>query len=129
MPECWLIRWYFIVLFWTVELTFNQGNLKLTHQGYFFGLRFSVLFCGCLQVGMEFFKFYLIFKFFTNECTSLLEIYWVFKKWLFLQIMQYFLTWLHVLAMSRTCFRVNPHSVAAWMSRNSLLKTGAKSEV
>ena len=25
-------------------------------------------------------------------------------------------------------FRVNPHSIVAWMSRNSLLETGAKSE-
>ena len=31
--------------------------------------------------------------------------------------------------MSRTCFRVNLHSIVAWMSRNSLLKTGAISEV
>ena len=30
--------------------------------------------------------------------------------------------------MSHTCFRVNPHSIVAWMSRNSLLKAGAKSE-
>ena len=27
-----------------------------------------------------------------------------------------------------TCFRVNPHSIVAWMSRNSLLKAGTKSE-
>ena len=31
--------------------------------------------------------------------------------------------------MSRTRFRVNPHSIVAWMSRNSLLEAGAKSEV
>ena len=31
--------------------------------------------------------------------------------------------------MSRTRFRVNPHSIVALMSRNSLLKAGAKSEV
>ena len=36
---------------------------------------------------------------------------------------------LYVLIMSHTHFRVNPHSIVAWMSRNSLLKTGAKSEV
>ena len=29
--------------------------------------------------------------------------------------------WLYVLTMSRTHFRVNPYSVVAWMSRNSLL--------
>ena len=39
------------------------------------------------------------------------------------------LLWLYVLIMSRTRFRVNPHSVVAWMSRNSLLEAGAKSEV
>ena len=30
--------------------------------------------------------------------------------------------------MSRTLFRVNPRSIVAWMSRNSLLEAGAKSE-
>ena len=30
--------------------------------------------------------------------------------------------WLYVLVMSRTRFRVNPHSIAAWMSRNSLFE-------
>ena len=39
------------------------------------------------------------------------------------------LYWLYVLAMSRTRLRVNPHSIVAWMSRNSLLEAGAKSEV
>ena len=37
--------------------------------------------------------------------------------------------WLNVLVMSLTDFRVNPHSVFAWMSRNSLLEADAKSEV
>ena len=37
--------------------------------------------------------------------------------------------WLCILVMSRTHFRVNPHSIFAWMSRNSFLKTGAISEV
>ena len=37
--------------------------------------------------------------------------------------------WLYILIMSRTRFRVNPHSIVAWISRNSLLETGAKSEV
>ena len=36
--------------------------------------------------------------------------------------------WLYVLIMSRTHFRVNPHSIVAWMSRNSLLEAGAKSK-
>ena len=36
--------------------------------------------------------------------------------------------WLYVFIMSRTRFRVNPHSIVAWMSRNSLLEAGAKSE-
>ena len=35
---------------------------------------------------------------------------------------------LYVLVMSRTRFRVNPHSIVAWMSRNSLLEAGVKSE-
>ena len=36
--------------------------------------------------------------------------------------------WLYLI-MSRTSFRVNPRSIVAWMSRNSLLEAGAKSEV
>ena len=38
-------------------------------------------------------------------------------------------TWLYVLIMSCTRFRVIPHSIVAWMSRNSLLEIGVKSEV
>ena len=30
--------------------------------------------------------------------------------------------------MSRTCFKVNPHSIVSWMSRSSFLEAGAKSE-
>ena len=37
--------------------------------------------------------------------------------------------WQYVLVMSRTRLSVNPHSIVAWMSRNSLLKADAKSEV
>ena len=36
---------------------------------------------------------------------------------------------LYVLIMSGTGFRVNPHSILTWISSNSLLKTGPKSEV
>ena len=36
--------------------------------------------------------------------------------------------WLYVLVMSRTHFRVNPHSIFAWMSRDSLLETSVISE-
>ena len=32
---------------------------------------------------------------------------------------------LYVIIMSRTRFRVNPHSIVTWMSRNALLETGA----
>ena len=39
------------------------------------------------------------------------------------------INWLYVLIMSRRRFRENPHSIVAWMSRNSLLKTGTKFEV
>ena len=37
--------------------------------------------------------------------------------------------WLCVLLMSHTRFRVNLHSVDVWMSRNTLLETGAISKV
>ena len=36
--------------------------------------------------------------------------------------------WLYELIISRTRFKVNPHSVVAWMSGNYLLEAGAKSE-
>ena len=36
---------------------------------------------------------------------------------------------LYVLVMSHRRFRVNPHTIVAWVSRNSLLEAGAKSEV
>ena len=36
---------------------------------------------------------------------------------------------LYVLIMSFMRFRVNPHSIVAWMSRDILLEAGAKSEV
>ena len=35
----------------------------------------------------------------------------------------------YVIIKSRTRFSVNLHAVVVWMSRNSLLETGAKSEV
>ena len=34
--------------------------------------------------------------------------------------------WLYVLVVSRTRFRVNPHSIVAWMPKNSLLEAGAR---
>ena len=46
--------------------------------------------------------------------------------WLYCQLLW---LWLYVFIMSCMRFRVNPHSVVAWMSRNSLLETGAKSEI
>ena len=36
---------------------------------------------------------------------------------------------LYALVMSRTGFRVNPHSIVAWMSRNALLEAGVTPEV
>ena len=37
--------------------------------------------------------------------------------------------WLHVLIMLHMCFKVNPHSIVAWISRNSLLDGSAISEL
>ena len=37
--------------------------------------------------------------------------------------------WLYILITSRPYFRVNSHSIVVQMSRNSLLETGAISEV
>ena len=36
---------------------------------------------------------------------------------------------MYILGMSRTHFRVDPHSIFAWISRNSLLQTGTISKV
>ena len=36
---------------------------------------------------------------------------------------RHFVEWLYVLVMSRTRFRVNPHSVVGWISRNSLFES------
>ena len=38
------------------------------------------------------------------------------------------INWLYVLVMLRTRFRVNPHSIVTWMSRNSLFEAALKSE-
>ena len=46
-----------------------------------------------------------------------------------IKVATYIINWLYVLVMSRTRFRVNPHSILAWKSNNSLLETGAKPEV
>ena len=43
-------------------------------------------------------------------------------------ILNIIVIWLYVPVMSCTRLRVNPHSIVAWMSRNSLLEAGAKSE-
>ena len=40
-----------------------------------------------------------------------------------------FTVWPYVIFMSRTRFRMNPHSIVAWLSRNSMLEAGRKSEV
>ena len=48
-------------------------------------------------------KFFIIFRFFSLKYKSY--------------------NWLYVLIMSRAGVRVNPHSIVAWMSRNSLLET------
>ena len=56
-----------------------------------------------------------------NDNTEFLEnLMQGFKKAIF---------WLYVLIMSCTCFRVNPQSIVAWMSGNSLFEAVAKSEV
>ena len=44
-------------------------------------------------------------------------------------VLQIVIMQLYCLVMSLTRFRVNPHSIVSWMSRNSLLEAGAKSEV
>ena len=64
---------------------------------------------------------------FHNELTFLQDIFW--KNVYSMSLIDKCFKTLYVLVMSRTCFRVNLHSIVAWMSRNSLLEAGAKSEV
>ena len=49
-------------------------------------------------------------------------------KWLMIELCCEYLPvrciWLHILIMSRTLFKVNPHLIFAWMWRSSLLETG-----
>ena len=37
--------------------------------------------------------------------------------------------WMYVFVVSRTRFKVNAHPIVAWMSKNSFLEAGAKSEI
>ena len=64
---------------------------------------------------------------FHNELTFLQDIFW--KNVYSMSLIDKCFKTLYVLVMSCTCFRVNLHSIVAWMSRNSLLEAGAKSEV
>ena len=50
-------------------------------------------------------------------------------RWLSCFLSNYIYSVFDCTFMSRMCFRVNPHSIVVWMSRNSLLKAGAKFEV
>ena len=40
-----------------------------------------------------------------------------------ISVLQYLLVYLYVIIMSRMCFKVNLHSLVAWMSWNSLLES------
>ena len=51
------------------------------------------------------------------------------KFYLFCDYLSVRCIWLFVLIMSRTHFRVDPYSIVAWISRNSLLKADTISEV
>ena len=48
------------------------------------------------------------------------------NDWAALWVLSVRCTLLYVLVVSRTRFRVNSHSIVAWMSRNSLLEAGAE---
>ena len=55
--------------------------------------------------------------------------YWVITTALSCEYLSVYCIWLYVIVLSRTIFRVNLHSILAWISRNSLHKAGAISEV
>ena len=57
----------------------------------------------------------------TYHLKVLFKVEWKYK----LSICEKVNFWPYFLIMSRMCFRVNPHSIVTWLSRNSLLKIGA----
>ena len=64
---------------------------------------------------------YLVGKWILNHLVKLIE--------LFCEYLSVWCIWLYVIIMSRTRFRVNLHSTVAWMSRQSLIETGAISGI
>ena len=82
---------------------------------FFLICNFDVLYFWCDSY-LKFCQFWFFFTFSLNAICSFVDIPNVD-------------IWQYVLVMSGTRFRVKPHSIVAWMSRNSLLKAGAKSEV
>ena len=67
--------------------------------------------------------------FFTGGCNFTKKINWNLKYLMTKKVYKQKYFWLYLFVMLRKHFRVNPHSVVVWMSRNFLLETGAKSEV
>ena len=65
--------------------------------------------------------------YFINE-QSPIKLNWP-NDWALLWVLILCCIWLYFIIMSLTCFIVNPHSIFAWTSRNSLLRAGSKSEV
>ena len=64
--------------------------------------------------------------YFINE-QSPIKLNWP-NDWALLWVLILRCIWLYFIIMSLTCFIVNPHSIFAWTSRNSLLRAGSKSE-
>ena len=79
-------------------------------------------------------EFFVITNLFTTKGKLIVKYEWIYigeiwSKWICNYHYLQTLSTMTVFIMSRTHFRMNPHSIFAWMSRNSLLKAGAKSEV
>ena len=123
--------WYLLLhTFWLLLPQFNfleetLGTRPNLHPDLWFFQRFpnfwSFKSFGCSWDNLYTTFFIMDFKF--RFTCSESDLYQNIRK--FRNIM----TRLYVLIISCMHFRVNPHSIVAWMSRNSLLETGAKSEV
>ena len=79
-------------------------------------------------------EFFVIINLFTTKGKLIVKYEWIYigeiwSKWICNYHYLQTLSTMTVFIMSRTHFRMNPHSIFAWMSRNSLLKAGAKFEV
>ena len=115
----------FLCALFFVKYSFDMGAFV---KCFFVGVFLSTCLCR-LMVGPIMFFFYMQFRCFVSLAWPLYKVFPILIFFIFsLTLMCSFVyilnvdIWQHVLVMSRMRCRVNPHSIVAWMSRNSQLK-------